>query len=492
MIDDRLIRNALMAVLQALISGAVLFFLFRYLLKTIGAEQVGVWSIVLASASVAKISEMGFSGCAVKFTAKYIASGDRKRASEVIQTTIITIGVLLVVIFAGGYQVIAWALGRMMQGHSLDSAVLLLPYALISMWIASISGVLLSGLDGCQCVNLRASISIFGSLVLLLLVWLMVPTHGLIGLAWAQIGQGIFMLIGGWVFLRRQMPSLPQIKFKWSYPLFREMLNYGFNFQVISFFSILFDPLTKVLMAKFGGLTSVAYYEMANRMVTQFRSLLVSANQVMVPKTAELHEESPEKIQNIYMYCYRAMVFISTPLFSGVAAIAPLVSEVWIGRYEPQFIFYVYVLCGAYWINTLTVPAYFIFMGTGKMRWNSISHILIAFLNITIGYILGIFIGGYGVALGYALALIIGSCSIIFGYHFENNNRFGIFFPKESRYLLIVSIIGLVAGWIAFSFMPQDVNTTLKALIILVIFSISISPIIWIHPLIGKIKLRLY
>jgi hypothetical protein len=49
---------------------------------------------------------------------------------------------------------------------------------------------------------------------------------------------------------------------------------------------MLIDPVIKALLVKFGGLSPVAYYEMAQRMVMQFRSLLVSAAQVMVPMVA--------------------------------------------------------------------------------------------------------------------------------------------------------------------------------------------------------------
>lgn len=491
MVDNRLIQNAVMGALQVFFSGAILFLLFHYLLKEIGPDKVGIWSIILASASVAKISEMGFSGSAVKFVAKYLARDEKNNASHVIQTTVITIGLVLATVFVSSYSVIIWLLSLIISGESLALAISLLPYALISMWIGAIAGVFLSGLDGCQRIKLRAFVSIIGSLIFLLAVWLLVPIYGLFGLAWAQVVQGAFTLLLGWMLLKRDLPSLPLVMYKWHYQVFCEMLSYGVGFQTISIFSILIDPVTKGFLAKFGGLSSVAFYEMANRMVTQFRLLLVAANQVIVPKIAELCENAPEKIGNIYESAYRIIFFLSLPFFSLIVAMAPLISEIWIGQFEAQFVFYVALLSLAYWINTLTVPAYFVFLGTGKMRWNIISAIGMAIINVFLGYLLGQDYGWGGVAVGYAIASIYSSLIIIYGYCRENNILFSNLLPAESKKLFIFLILGLLVGWAAFFFLKQSLHINIALWMPLLFVVIIVPVVVFQHPLSVKIILIL-
>jgi len=116
-------RNALMAVLQTIFSGVTLFVLFRYLLIEIGSEQVGIWSLILATASATRISEMGFSASAVKFTAKYIARGEIKKASEIIQTTVLTIGVFLAVILLLAYPLILWVIPKLIPSANIQNAL---------------------------------------------------------------------------------------------------------------------------------------------------------------------------------------------------------------------------------------------------------------------------------------------------------------------------------------------------------------------------------
>ena len=63
---------------------------------------------------------------------------------------------------------------------------------------------------------------------------------------------------------------------------------------------ILFDSLTKVLMAKFGGATSAGYFEMANQVVVKGRALIVSANKAIVLKGEQLTEFLPQRLTTIF------------------------------------------------------------------------------------------------------------------------------------------------------------------------------------------------
>jgi O-antigen/teichoic acid export membrane protein len=486
--NTTVVRNAIMAVAQAVVSGIVLFLLFRYLLRTVGPEQIGIWAVVLATASASRISEMGLTGSAVKFTAGYLARGELGKASDVIQTTAITVGVVLACVLMVGYWVIIWLVGKIIVPANVPGALAILPYALVSVWIGAVAGVFLSGLDGCQRIDLRALVTISTSIVLLGLSWSLVPQYRLVGLACAQIGQGVAMLLLSWGLLRQELPALPLLPRSWRYSLFREMFRYGVNFQLISIFALLFEPTTKALMAKFGGLTSTAYYEMANRMVMQFRALLVSANQVMVPRVASLNEDSPETIQNVYLVSYRVVFFLSLPLYAIMAAAAPLASEIWIGYYEKSFVLYSVLLVAGFWLNTLSGPAYFVNLGTGSLHWITLAHVLIGILNVSLGYMLGGAYGGSGVVLGYVVALVFGSSLVVVSFHRDNRISHKELLSSESRALFVACCVALLVGWGVFHFVDVPEATLGRAALTLTVCVVGIVPMFWVHPLRSKIS----
>ena len=476
-------RNASIAVIQVLVSGGTLFLLYRYLLQALGPDKVGIWAIVLATASASRISEMGFAGSAVKFTAQYIARGETGKAAEIIQTTVITIGIILAGVLTIGYPFITWLMAKFIPVTYLPSVHAILPYALLSVWIGAVAGVFASGLEGCQRVDLRAWVSMLAAVFFLGLSCILVPHYGLIGLAWAQIGQGCAMLMGSRLLLQRELPALPLLPRGWRYELFREMFNYGANFQITSIFAMLFEPTTKALMAKFGGLSFTAYYEMANRMVIQFRSLLVAANQVIVPRIATLHEREPETVQNTYRESYRIVFILALPLYAGIAAVAPLASELWIGHYEQAFVRYSLLLAAGFWLNTLVGPAYFVNLGTGALRWNTMSHVVIGILNGVLGYLLGAVWGGDGVVLGYVLALVAGSSLVVLGYHYEHHIPIAELLPNESKKLFLTCCVGLLPGGIIFNLPDFPLTFLTKAGLSLALSIIIIGPACWMHPM---------
>ncbi len=490
MSKNALTRNATMAVIQALVSGVTLFLLYRYLLHEIGAEHVGIWAIVLATASASRISEMGFTGSALKYTAQYIARGEPGKASVVIQTTVITIAVVLSVVLAISYPAIVWVMPKFISAGQIQSAFDILPYAIISVLIGALAGVFSSGLEGCQRVDLRAWVSMFSGLLFLGCTWLLVPRYGLLGLAWAQIGQGCAMLAGSRWLLQRELPELPLVRYVWSYALFREMFQYGANFQVTSIFAMLFEPTTKALMAKFGGLSLTAYYEMANRMVMQFRSLLVAANQAVVPRIATLHERDPESVRDAYGESYRIVFFLALPLYSVIAAITPLAGELWIGHYEPAFVRYSILLAAGFWINTLVGPAYFVNLGTGALRWNTMSHVVIGVLNGLLGYQLGKYYGGDGVVLGYVLALVAGSGLLVLGYHKNFCIPLSELFPGDSKKLLAGCFAGLLLGGATLISLESRVGNLIRETLAVLVCISVITPVFVMHPLFTRLKNR--
>jgi hypothetical protein len=64
-------KNATMATTQV---GISFFALFRFLLGTIGIEKVGIWSLVLATTNVTRISELGFADSLLQFVSRSLAN----------------------------------------------------------------------------------------------------------------------------------------------------------------------------------------------------------------------------------------------------------------------------------------------------------------------------------------------------------------------------------------------------------------------------------
>jgi O-antigen/teichoic acid export membrane protein len=475
--------NAIMSSIQIALVSIVVFLLYKFLLNVIGIEQLGIWSLILSSTTVvAQAASFGMTGSVVKFVAKYIARGEEKIASLVIQTAVISFGIITGCLLLISYPLVKWILSFIVPAKSIKIAFSILPFAFFSLWFMTITSVFNSVLDGLQKVYLRNILMISYSLFYAFLCFLFSPKYGLIGLAYAQVISNFVFLVLSLILVKICFPIFPFLPYKWDKNLFKEIINYGLNFQIISITAMFYDPITKALISKFGGLSMVGYYEMANKMVQHIRALIISANQSLVPVIANLYEKRAEKVNTVYLTNYRLLFFISLPLFTLIIIILPLISVLWIGRYEKIFITLGTLITLGWFLNILDAPSYFANLGTGNLRWNVIGHIITGILNIVLGIIFGFIFDGYGVVVGWVIALSVGSATIYISYHITNGISLKELFPKDSRSMAYLCIILTLFSFTIHLFSGIQEITTIT-LIIIISGLLLIFPQIYNHPI---------
>jgi O-antigen/teichoic acid export membrane protein len=484
MIRRQVVSNALTTFAQVIGSGITLFFLYRFLIRTIGLERLGIWSLVLATTSVVTLANQGFSTSIVKFVAKYAARERAEDVSLLMQTALVSIGLALALVSAALYPCARWILEIVLPAKSFPEALAILPLALVSLWLTIIEGVLQAGLAGLECITVCNYLEFSGSVSYMLLAFLFVPGYGLLGLAYAQASQAAAILLITWILLRRRMMSLPILPHRWSRSFFRELAAYGFHFQLITASQALREPVTKALLAKFGGLALTGFYDLAARCVFTLRELLVQANQVLVPTISHLQERDPKSIPAVYRESYRLIFFLAVPAFTSLAVSSPFISRVWIGRYEPVFVEFVAILAVGWLVNVLTNPAYVSNLGTGALRWVSLGCLVTAFLNAGLGFLFGWRFGGPAVVFASAISLASGYLIVLVAYHLENRVPFSQLLPKESKGVLLTSIIG------ALIFLPFFCAAPVRAAISLPVTALAIAALIaliivpmWLHPM---------
>jgi O-antigen/teichoic acid export membrane protein len=479
----QLLFNAGMSIVQVVVLGAILFILYRYLLATIGIEQLGIWSILMATTAVTRIADLGLSGSVVKFVAKYGALNEDEKVAAVIQTASLSIGIAIGLIVVAVYPCARWMLGLVVPPSSMGIAVSFLPYALASLWITLMASVLQAGLDGHQRIDLRSIILMGGAVVHLGLCMVLVPKFGLMALAYAGVIQGCTVLLASWVLLRRCMKNLPLIPHQWSRELFKEMVGYGLNFQMISLASMLYDPLMKWLLSNFGGLAAVGYYEMATRMIMQFRNLLVSAYQALVPTIANLREKNPSYIQVVYAESYHLLMYLSLPFYALIIAITPVISELWIGQYEGMFVLFSTLLAVGWFVDMMRVPAHFANQGIGELRWNMVGHVVRGLLNLVLGLALGRLFGRIGVLAACVGSLAVGSGIISLSFHFQNRIPLRTLFPRESGKVALASVIALLVALGLYNYLRDSYSLPMLAALIACDFIFVVAVPLWLHPM---------
>lgn len=209
-----------------------------------------------------------------------------------------------------------------------------------------------------------------------------------------------------------------------------------------------------------------------------------SGDMLFVPTVSSLQERDPDSIPAIYRESYRLIFFLAVPAFAFLTLMSPIVSTIWIGRYEPVFILFVTLLATGWLVNVLSNPAYVMDLGTGALHSISIGCAVTAVLNAGLGFAAGKIFGGTAVVAAAVFALIVGYAIVLASYHVANRVSFAQLVPSESAGILITSVFGaaiffpLLRASQAHSVALSRTNTAILAALVTMV----LLPM-WIHPM---------
>ena len=481
----QILLNAVTTFGQELASAGVLFLLYRFLIHAIGIERFGVWSLVLATTSVITLANQGFSTSIVKFVAKYAVHEKTARCLDLGANGVGLDG-----------HCSSCSFGRTLSGRKVDTEALVTrqPWSrrlirCCPLHFCPFGSTFQAASFSPRLPDIRRSptaITLCSGVRLSFCCFAMpsCPPAALLGLAYAQMIQTSACLLATWILLRRQIPNFPLIPYRWDRALFREMLGYGLHFQFITVSQALREPVTKVLLARFGGLAMTGYYDMASRWVVSFRELIVQANQVLIPTVSNLQERDPKSLPALYRESYRLIFFLSVPAFAFVIVAAPIVSQIWIGSYESAFVRFVALLAAGWLVNVLANPAYVFDLGIGRLQWVSIGCAATAILNTGVGFLIGSRFGATAVVAVSAASLAAGYILILATHHLQNNLPFGILLPKESRWIIFSGAASILTFLTALRPLFLVKARTFHGLSVALLVPLVLLGVpMWLHPL---------
>lgn len=404
---EQISRNAKWAIAQTIISAVVLFVLYRFLLNELGAEKLGLWALILASTSLAKIGELGFSSATLRFVGKYVGASQPDAAAEILETALLSIALPFAMLLAIAVPSIGFILSWFVPEQHMADALVILPWAMLGLWLSITSGLVQSAVDGSGRMDQRNMVLICTNVLYLALSLLLSPMLGLKGVAIAQAVQAGASLLLMWSLIRAQLQHLPLVPWRWRKKRFSEIAGFALSMQLGSVAGIFVEPITKALISRYAWLELLAYYEMANQVITRVRSVLISGFQAITPQFAITTKQSIHR--KLFLKSQKKVIDIGIPFMSVLMISFPLISQIWIGREDSYFIFFGQIVGMTWLLNTLLMPAYFFLAGTGRGIPIAIGQVMTLSGTVLFGWIGGRLFPEVGSIIGASIALILGN-----------------------------------------------------------------------------------
>ena len=203
----------------------------------------------------------------------------------------------------------------------------MLPFSLLYLWLNTIGGSFQSGLDGCIRTDIRGGLVIFENFLFIISALFLVPHYGLVGLYMRNCSKQLPVYYSAGCLFRVIFSRVAGRSLQVEPNIFqRDVPIWSSNFQVHRHICYVVEPVSKMLLGKFGNMSLAGYYEVAQRLITQTRTILLAANPVLIPVVAHFQETDEKKIKSIYRADYKLIYYISIPAFMGIVALSPVLA----------------------------------------------------------------------------------------------------------------------------------------------------------------------
>ena len=399
-------RQAVASLADVVIQGVALAFLYGYLLRALGADQVGLWAVVFSIAAIGRGADLGLSRGLIRYLP--LQTDDPRRSPDLVDSAVVGTLVLLAPLCLVSAAAL-WFVMPLTIHSSLHDAQALVPWALVLLAAMTMGQVYLNALTAVFRTDQRSYVNIAATLVMLSATVSLVPAYGLLGVAWAQTIQHVVSIAVSALHLKRSLPGFRLVPRGAGRKDMRLLFTYGLKLHAAGLAMLLFEPATRIIMARVGTLDAVAYYDMASRLLQQARNLIVVANQVMSPYFARLSALSRVELLAAYRSALSMTLFFSLPTMAGLVGSAPLIAILWIGKSNDSFVVFVAILSVGWTINVLSAPSYFLATAAGYLSPVIVSHLLISVGSSVLAYAFGLVAGERGVVVGVTSGLVVGS-----------------------------------------------------------------------------------
>lgn len=425
---------------------------YGYLVRMVGAVQVGAWVSLMAAGMLACIADLGLNHALIRQLSVALQDGPGavgERALEIIETIVATVAVATGVTLLLVWLTYPWWAGLLTKPADAAHSQHWPAFVMAGLWLNRLGEALAGALDGQQRFVERSLASVAAQMCGLALTVALVPRWGMPGFGVAFVVQNLLLVaLLGWHLARLRL-GLCWWRPRFRPAVLREALRYGLSVQLLVMCYLVIESGVKLSLARSGNLAEVAYFDLAFRIGRGVRGLLASALRVLVPRLAPAANDAGglQWRHQAYAKSFAALQLFALPIFTAILAASQLLSSVLVGRSEPVFVAALGASLAAWLGYSLTDPAMNLSLASGRMRWPVLGHVLtlvLTLIAVVVGWPESRGSPTLGLYMVVTLAILGGCVTTLVGVHHSEGAGWQLLRPLQTMAALVAAA---VIGW---------------------------------------------
>lgn len=448
-----LYKNTLSGAGQLLLTASLTFFSIPVFIHTLGEEAYGAFSIVTLAGNLNIFASLGLNTALLRF----LSAQGKSRESDF--DIAITMGLLLVIILplsalALNHQnyILQHLLG--LSDALYSQVVDLYQYVLIANVLLLLGQTFTTVLDAQQRMYLTNfyqliySVLYWGGILVAVSVGFGMNELGLVVLGSAAIWFGLVAVAAwqtwGWLKLGGLRHELPQVV--------RKQISFSSKVYAAGLLTMLFEPITKILVARLIGVREVGYLEIAYKVRSQLGALTTRMIYPIFPKIVQ--ETDPRRLSQLLGNYQTGMVLVLLPFLFFFTLVVPDLLLIWLPNASEIVITATLCISVTFILNSLSLPPYYFLMSRQHVGKTVLIQVTNVVVNLVVGLLTYQLLGVYGFVLGNCVAILasMGLC-----LHYQRRLLGELVFLQMLPVLLIMLMVGLpvVAGgaWLTTSWL---------------------------------------
>jgi O-antigen/teichoic acid export membrane protein len=404
--------SALSGYLRFITSIVILWFLTPFIIKHIGIDDFGLWTLVFSVIGIYELLDLGFANGVIKYVARYDALQEYHNRNQLL-STILFAYCLLALIGMSGIILLSFFFNDLLsiptsqEGKSILLLILIAIRALIFGLPASLFRGILFGDQKIAITNAIISASVILNAILVFIA--MSLGYNVVALAIALL-LSFFLETIAYIFFCFKL--VPNLSLSWSLvdlSRLKELASFCIMQCVANISSQLIHRTDPIIIKLFMSIFYVSIYAIPLRIVTYVYQFINQFTNVLSPFIAHLDASRKHiEIRSLFLDCSKYALCLATLFFVVGSILAENLILVWLGDQFLLSVTPLIILLGAMWFNSSYIVAGQVLAMSGHhmilTKFFFITAIIHLLLSVALIYPLGI----NGVALATLLTALIG------------------------------------------------------------------------------------
>ena len=415
LLRHKLFRNSVSSLVQLCVTTIVALILPPILLRYLGFEAYGIWSLIILVNAYVALMDLGFGSSLIKYVAESAATDDKERiavlmnACLTLYAAIVAAGILLTLLV--GKTLTHLLLGAAGQNGQYDRLFQIYVLVALTGLLTVPFSSLLKGLqryDQSNAVEILAMI-----LGTVLSVSLVISGWGLGALVFGALLAAVWRLVAH-LWLTRKSYTLLQLRwnglgqFKTA---LKQLGRLSHADNSVRIYNVITQTVTRVAINSFAGVAYVGVYDLAKRIVSQISGVSTVVFVPLMPAVSSLAaQDRRASLRELLGRCHLYLSMIGMPFFYFMLFFYDPLLTAWLKVDNVAAISLAgrILLIGAT-IDILTGPATMSALGLGTANLHIAKMGLTCALSVVLVLILGPTFGFNGILVAELCALLGGA-----------------------------------------------------------------------------------